>query len=407
MKLKETPVLLVLSLLFVVSLFYSKAGLSISMGLFLLYGLWSQRLSLYAELKSFIKDKAFVGLTLVFFVYLLSGINSSDTGEWLKQVRIKLPFLLLPFAFFLIKTVSERDYKWIHIFLGLLGVLSAVPVLFYYFQNQETVLHALGSGQYLPTPIDHIHYSIILAYAACALLLLLVDGCIYKAKWEGWVSTTLIICLVGILHLLAVRSGLVILYLGLTFVCIWFVYSSKQHLKGVIGLAVIITIPVVGYLTVPSIQSKVGYMVWDLTQYNRGKGKNYSDSERLMSYDLALELIKESPITGQGIGDLKSAMKKKNIENYGEKEKYIFPHNQYLYVLAGLGILGFIFFFGGLLGPVLFYKPDPYIWLVYLSLLAAFMVENTIERAVSTAFFLFFILLGLGRSKEACSILAK
>jgi len=127
-------------------------------------------------------------------------------------------------------------------------------------------------------------------------------------------------------------------------------------------------------------------MVWDLTQYNRGKGKNYSDSERLMSYDLALELIKESPITGQGIGDLKSAMKKKNIENYGEKEKYIFPHNQYLYVLAGLGILGFIFFFGGLLGPVLFYKPDPYIWLVYLSLLAAFMVENTIERAVSTAF---------------------
>jgi len=137
-------------------------------------------------------------------------------------------------------------------------------------------------------------------------------------------------------------------------------------------------------------------MMWDLKQYKKGKGNSYSDSERLMSYEISFELIKESPIYGHGIGDLRPIMTEKHKEKYGQKDKYIYPHNQYLYILTCMGILGAFLFFYGLLTPLI-YTDNRNIFLIaiFVLMLISFLVENTIQRAVITGFFLFFILLNL------------
>jgi len=377
----------VLSIAFSIGLIYSKALLSISLGGYLLYGLWLRRSTLLAELGTFVKSWPYVGLTLVFIVYVLAGVHTEDTDQWLKQVRIKLPFLLLPVAFYLIRDIKERQYKLLIGALASVSLLSVVPVLLHYFQHKAELIIAIGQGQSIPTPIDHIHYSIILGYGACALLLLLADGCIGKSKLERWLYGGLAASLAVVLHVLAVRSGLVIFYLGLAFVVVWYVYSSRRYVIGGIGLLLLLAAPYVMYKTVPSLHKKISYMMYDIEQYRQGKGNNFSDSERLMSYTIAADLIKQQPMFGHGIGDLESLMVAEHKARYGDKEKYIYPHNQYLYVLVGAGLLGFLFFFGGLLSPLLFLRPDPYVWLTYIAMLASFMVENTLERASAKSAF--------------------
>lgn len=370
------------------------------MGALFVLAIFENRKDLKIVLTSFLKNKAYVGMTLVFLVYLLSGINSTDTAQWLKQVRIKLPFLLLPFAFYGLKPLSTMHHKKLHLGLGLVSLASCIPVLLHYWNNQSDLIRAIGKGQYIPTPIDHIHYSMILSYAALALLLLLADICIPKSKIERLSMWTTSGLLAVFLHVLAVRSGLVIFYLGLAFVSTWYIYSSKKYLIGALGLLTVAIAPVVMYNTVPTLHKKINYMFYDFNQYQKEEGKNYSDSERLMSYQIAYDLAKESPVVGHGVGDLKALMVSKHKEKYGAKEKYIFPHNQYLYVLSAVGLVGFIFFFGGLLSPLMFTKPDPYVWLIFLAMLTSFMVENTVQRAVSIAFFLFFIYWNIGRQNQ-------
>ncbi len=361
---------------------------------FLIWGIRERGTDVKQALIDFFKDKAFLGLTLVFLVYFVSGLNSEDHTEWIKQVRIKAPFLVLPLAFYFLNAINRSEHKWIHLWLGVVGVVSAVPVLFNFFNNQESLIRAIGQGHSIPTPIDHIHYSIILAYAALSLLLMVIDRRV-SGGWEKWLAISLSIALAAVLHVLAVRSGIAILYLGLLYIVIWYVIKSKRYIIGAVTMAIIVITPIVMYHTIPSLKKKISYMRYDIEQYQAGKGKNYSDSERLMSYEISYELTKESPWVGHGVGDLKPLMVTKHTKKYGEKEKYIFPHNQYLYVLATVGIFGFLFFFYGLLSPLIYSARNPYLDLIFLTMLASFMVENTVQRAVSIGFFLFFILINM------------
>lgn len=343
---------------------------------------------------SFFKSLPYSGLVLVFGVILLSGINSEDSTEWIKQVKLKLPFLILPLAFYVLKPIDEKVHRWIH--LGLIGIVAAssVQVIANFFLDYEVISSGINRGKSMPTPIDHIHYSIILAYATVSCFMLGLLESIKKWKILLFVVG---IYLFGFCHFLSVRSGLVLCYAGIGVTLIWYVVTRKKYFAGLSVLAFLVALPFIAYHTIKPFHNKVQYMMWDLEQYQKGIGNNYSDSERLMSYEIALDLVKDAPIIGHGIGDLRPLTTQKHKEKYGDKEKYIYPHNQYLYILTAAGILGALVFFFGLLCPLLFAeKRNIFLVLIFLMLLLSFLVENTIQRAVITAFFLFFILLNLG-----------
>jgi len=65
---------------------------------------------LHSNWQNFISNKAYLAVTVFFFLILTTGIYSSDTSYWLERLRIKLPFLLLPFAFASIPQMKEREY---------------------------------------------------------------------------------------------------------------------------------------------------------------------------------------------------------------------------------------------------------------------------------------------------------
>lgn len=348
---------------------------------------------------SFLKDKAYVGLTLVFLAVVLSSLNSENLQQWLFQVKIKLPFLFLPFAFYVFRSwVDENFHKWVHYaFIGT-AVLSTFHVIGNFLLDIENITNSIGQGKAIPTPLDHIHYSIMVAYAVVSTAILALNE---RVKLRAYILFFISAYLFAFMHFLSVRTGLALAYAGIGLTLIWYVITHKKYLLGIAMAAFLVAIPFIAFKTIEPFKRKINYMFWDLAQYQQGKGNSYSDSERIMSYAISLDLIKESPWFGHGIGDLRPIMTQKHKEKYGQKEKYIYPHNQYLYILTTLGILGALLFFIGLLSPFIFTRNrSVFLLVIFALMLISFLVENTIQRAVITAFFLFFILLNLSLKPE-------
>ena len=373
---------------------------SVAMLGFVVLAILEVRKSRNFSFSSFIKHKAFSGLLLVFFAVVLSGFNSGNLDAWLHEVKIKLPFLILPIAFFILRNqIDQKTHKWIHLVFILVALVSTFQVFGNFLLDREAIVASLGRGKSMPTPLDHIHYSIMMAYAVVSSFILAI---LEKEKGMKWILFIAAFYLFGFVHFLSVRTGLVIAYAGIFMVLVWYVISRKKYLIGISALAIMVAIPFIAFHTIESFNKKIGYMTWDLKQYRKGKGNSYSDSERLMSYKISLDLIKEKPVFGHGIGDLRPIMTQKHQELYGQKDKYIYPHNQYLYILACMGIIGALIFFFGIFSPLV-YAPHRNIFLlsVFVLMLLSFLVENTIQRAVITGFFMFFMLINLSLPKES------
>lgn len=343
---------------------------------------------------SFIKDRSFAGLILVFVAILLSGINSEDQQQWLLQLKLKLPFLFLPVAFYVFKSqIDQKLHKWIHLAFIATAFFSSFHVVGTFLMDKEAIIDGLGRGKSIPTPLDHIHYSIMVAYAVVASAILAILESSKKRQWALFLVSAY---LFAFMHFLSVRTGLVLSYAGIALTLIWYVITHKKYLLGLGIAAFLVAIPFIAYNTVAPFKKKINYMFWDLKQFKKGKGKSYSDSERLMSYAISFDLIKESPVFGHGVGDLRPIMVEKHKEKYGQKDKYIYPHNQYLYILTCMGFLGALLFFYGLFTPLIYAeKRNIFLIAIFVLMMISFLVENTIQRAVITGFFLFFIMMNL------------
>ncbi|MEY2830391.1 MAG: hypothetical protein RIQ33_2249 [Bacteroidota bacterium] len=67
--------------------------------------------NIVAHIKQFMKDKLALLFTAIFVISMLSYFQSTDVGFWAERVRIKLPFLILPFA---ISSLFPLEKKLFH-----------------------------------------------------------------------------------------------------------------------------------------------------------------------------------------------------------------------------------------------------------------------------------------------------
>lgn len=340
------------------------------------------------EAKSFLP---FAAVILIFLLTFISGINSEDLSHWVRHLRLKLPFLILPFSFYLHKDVIGKYFYQILLFYVFLTLGSSVPVIYDMLFEKDLVSN-IKMGKALNTPVDHIKYSLFVAFALLSSLILLIENRISSIAKNKSILLVCALCLFVVLHLLAVRSGLVVFYLTTFLLLLRYAFKSRKLIY-LVPLLSLLTIPFIAYHTIPSFYNKFHYAKYDYEMFKAGKGESYSDSERWYSMGVGLELFKQSPMMGTGVGDLKSACRQayKNLYNM-ENEKY--PHNQYLFILAGSGLIGLILFLIGMVYPAFYFRKrlDSLFLTIMIIVMVSFLVENTIERSYGIAFALFFIL---------------
>ena len=336
-------------------------------------------------------NKYLAGLGLVGLSIVLSGINSDNIEQWWNHTVIKIPFLVMPLAFMILAPIPKEVIRNLHLILLVVLSISALPPLLDILQNHEVILDRISRGQPIDTPIEHVKYSMFLAYGIMSAL-------IWTIYYRSELSTSQVKCfwiggafLFIMMHLLAVRTGLVILYASLIMLGVHVAWIRKIAFDKVATAMVLGLVSIFLLIQTPMIKSKLGYMFYDWEQYASNGGANYSDSERLFSLKTGWELFSENVLLGTGIGDLFDSCE----EVYQQQSRSAiinYPHSQFIYQLAGTGLIGFGLFIGGYLYPLIRRHNKFYFLLMalYLNYTLSFLVENSLERSMSVAFFIVF-----------------
>ncbi len=132
-------------------------------------------------------------------------------------------------------------------------------------------------------------------------------------------------------------------------------------------------------------------MQYDLENFNKGLIDDHSDGVRLASWKVGYTIFKENSWFGVGTGDILSTSKKCYDTLFPSVQKDSsrkMPHNQFLWVLASMGIVGFIGFCVAYLAPFfLLYKKANWLWwILQLIFFSSFMTEYSLEEQIGGTF---------------------
>ncbi len=377
------------SFAFIVSIIYAKFVISVVM--FALCILTLIQL-LFKDYSWNIEHKHFLWLTLPFIAVLFSGINTADVSGYLHHLRLKVPFLVLPLMWVYKSVFFAKHARPLLLFFVAICTFSACPVLVTYLSDMESFNIAISKGQAIPTPLGHIMYSLIITGSIAVSFEMILQN--KESTAIRWVLIASTLFLFIFQHILASRTGVFLSYFSIIFLASWYLVQRKKLAALFPFLFLLVLIFGLASQWIPSLQKKLSYAKWDVKQFLDNKGDGYSDSDRILSYQVGWALFKQNPVLGTGIGDLRTEMTLEYKKKYKLlKKKY--PHNQYLFHLSGMGIIGFILFMAGIIGPMIFYreKAIPLYYCFQCIFLLAFLVENTIERQQMIAYYLYFTLL--------------
>ncbi|MEO5905760.1 MAG: O-antigen ligase family protein [Saprospiraceae bacterium] len=398
------PAAIVILMIMAMSLVWSKALLSFTMGLLAVVAIIDIRISPFRikwlltipNIRNSIRAKPSMwGLTLFSFLYIFSILYAGDIGEWWNLTHMKMAFLLMPMSFALLGNFNRREVMLILIPMLMTAVWSTIWVQVAYYSHFHLFSQSLGFGGSLPTPMHHIRYSVVIAISMIICLGFAIENWKLKYNWERWAYGISSAYLFYFLHILSVRSGLMIAYAGVFIICIFYLRKLKVW-KQLALIAALIIVPFIAYKTLPGFQLKVNYTIYDLGKFKQGEGNDYSDSERWQSWHAGLMIGNKHPFLGTGTGHFKS-----ELETYYKTElkqdSWTRPHNQWINEFAKLGLIGLIVFSFSIIHPMMYgiFWKTALFPTIYIMQLLTMMVEHPLDTEFGTKIFLMMTLLGL------------
>lgn len=375
-----------------IGLICSKFLITLAMIFLVAFGVLSPNLK--ADFQRFISNKAYWATCGIFLLFFLSAIFSSNSEEAWVRTRIALPLLFLPIAFGMLPSFSAKKYQELLSIFLLSMVLACFGVLVYYLQNYEQMQVFLSQSRAIPTPNDeHIRFSLMINLAIFGGVWLLQEKFYWKWKTERWGMFLGILFLIMMLHLLSVRIGVVIFYVGVIVTAFYYILTKRKYIIGLVLVLASFTLPYLAYLYIPSVQAKVSLTIYNWQLYQSGQIGEYSDTRRMLSYEIAWRIAKQSPWLGVGIGDLEDEQEKIYSIEYPQ-QPVMYPHNFFLTIYASTGIIGFFFFCFCFFCPLFYRKnyKNLFFLLYYMTIFISFLTENTLLIAIGVALHTFFLL---------------
>ncbi len=225
------PIAVILCMIMAMALVWSKALLAITMGLLAVNAAIDIQVQPFrirwiltpSLIRSTIRYKPFIWVFALFaLLYIISVVYAGDMKEWWALTHMKLDFLFMPLAFALLRPFTRKEYMLVSLSMIVLAVWSSLWVQYYFFQNQFLFSEVLGAGGSLPTPTNHIRYSIIIALSVVICLAFAIEDYKLKYNWERWAYGFLAVYFFYFLHILSVRSGLALAYAGVLLLVVFY-----------------------------------------------------------------------------------------------------------------------------------------------------------------------------------------
>ena len=369
---------------------FPPAVLSISMIAFGVNALWGVNPRLWFKDKWWLAGVAWVAM------FAITWFWSANKGDWEVRFQLKLPFLILPLAFTFLPQFSRKQIELFTLIVALMLTGGAFYSLSFLLRDSAHAISEYKQSHILPTLPKGDHISASLGVAVF-IILGVYTWPFLNNKSVKWVVGICLAVLVIHLHIIAVKSGLIAFYV---FVIGWCIYEIVAR-KKVVGLIMLLALPVIFFLVgrfVPTLRERVAYTGFSYYMFKSGdhSGK-YGDISRLMSYKLAVDLIKSHPLLGVGAGDIKDQMDSTYARVYPEvlQADRLYPHNQFLVNALGCGIPAMCVFVFWLFMPLAKLKRNRQSFFFFMIWLIGFfelMIEPHLEGQLGIFVFLFFLL---------------
>ncbi len=378
-----------------VTLFVSRALLSVSVIAFVIVSF--SHSDLRKHIHCFFSSPLLWGMTLLFFLPLISGLWSDNKEKWAEMMQIKLPLLVLPLAFAGPFSFSKKKWEWLAAIFIMVITAGAAWTLFHYLEDIKGINETYLKAKTMVTPLgnDHVRFSWVVSIAA------LLAGWLWyiKRKQSAMLAWSFFIAMAGLvvfLHILAARTGLFSFYIMLFSLGLWLMIIKKKAVYGAALLVFLLAIPLVAYYSLPSFQNRVKYIQYELGYFKEAHylpGSN--DAVRVISVKAGWNVMMQNPVKGAGFGDIAAAVSTWYESGYpgmhaGDK---IYPSNEWLMYGAGCGIPGFLAFCFCVALPFFTKTSNRLLWwLLNVTALFGFLFDIGLEIQFGVFIYSFFIL---------------
>lgn len=388
----------------------SVAIISISVGV-LVASVWISK-NWKTYIYNFIQSPLAIGFAFLLLLHGISYFYTENIPELLKEIRIKLPLLLLPFTLINLPALQDKEkyLVWV-LFLLSVSFTATCTLINYLLHYQEITANIIHSKEVPIIPnISHIYYSMIAAFAVWVGVYLYKNPIILWKPIEKKIFLGLSIFLGICLHIFTARTGLVAFYASFLVFILYDIMQRKQYKTGIMLLSTLITVFVLAAFLHKGFQDRIINTYIDLNKYKHGENISYrSISLRLAAWQTATHIIQNHVWTGVGIGDNEDEMRKQyQKENFNACKECLLPntHNQFIEFTLGFGIWG-----GGALlyiviYPLLYskYRKNLLFILFWTIGFICMLTEAILERQIGVTFmtfFTFYILYSVSENKSS------
>ena len=324
----------------------STAGVNLGSGLVLLFALLSPEA--WRACKRVISSPVNVAALTLFVVLALSMTYSSASHDEAVGFLLKYRKLLMLPLLFVVFYGSDRS-KWQPAAIwGLFATLTLTMLLTYTNFFGWTSVGPMHGSDPMTKPWvfkDHISAGLMMAflgYLAMALATTVGKGI---GRWLLYLVAVL--AMVNVLFVLQGRTGQVvaIAYMAV-FVAIQLVKSGHQDrrmrlIATVVSVAVCMGLVTYAFTAKHSRLAETGQEIKDFEVYNQ----NTSMGVRLEFYQRSLELIRQRPIFGYGVGSVLTEFEKLAQNSTGGRAAMASnPHNEFFLMGVQLGLVGIALF---------------------------------------------------------------
>lgn len=349
---------------------------------------------LRTQLRAGFRLQTVLGMALTYLFWVLSVVYTAETDVWRHEVYRKLPLLLVPLAFAVAVPLSLRQRLWVGLLFVGLGTVLALGTLGRYFLDPEESNRLIGIGHNVPavTGVFHIHFSIMLALAFFFALLMRRNPLVQPLVRNALLGSAVLLFV--IMHVLAYRTGLLVLYTMLLLDAVLLIVLQRRFALGLLILVGLVGLPVLAYYTLEPIQQRVSVTLEDLNQYSARRDINdYSLAKRFAAWKTAAIIFSQHPVAGVAPADVDAAMiDQYSYQSFGLLPKnWVMTHNQYLEAMVGGGVIGLLLWLFVLFGP--FMQPamrqNPYVVHFLLMMAIANLVDSLLQMQIGFSMFVF------------------
>ncbi len=213
--------------------------LLISVAEFALVINWLLEGNLKTKWNSFLKQPAALGLTAIFLLHIVGLLwTNHDFGYALKDLRIKLPLLLLPIVLSTSEKLTKKElFQVLGVFITSVFFASIISVLTYYGIVGDVAHDAREMSMF----ISHIRFSLLVSLAIFALFYI-----VFFYECRSGVKTVMLVVLTWLiifLFILKAMSGIVAFFVTLLVMLGYFSVRITNRTIRSLVLSALVIIP--------------------------------------------------------------------------------------------------------------------------------------------------------------------